>query len=50
MKKIFTSFLEYQREGSNWALDKVLGVNVHIVKYKPLKGSSLHTPSSKTGK
>ena len=40
MKKIFTSFLEYQREGSNWALDKVLGVNLHIVKYKPFKGSS----------
>ena len=40
LKKIFTSFLEYQREGSNWALDKVLGVNIHTVKYKPLKGSS----------
>ena len=40
MKKIFSSILEYQREGSNWTLDKVLGVNVHIVKYKPLKGSS----------
>ena len=24
MKKIFTSFLEFQREGSNWSLDKLL--------------------------
>ena len=40
MKKMFTSFLEFQREGSNWTLDKVLVVNVHIVKYRPMKGSS----------
>ena len=40
MNKIFTAFLEYQREGSNWALDKVLGVNLHIGKNKPLKGFS----------
>ena len=24
-KKIMTSFLEYQRQGSNWTLDKVIG-------------------------
>nr|XP_034322790.1 uncharacterized protein LOC117688689 [Crassostrea gigas] len=38
--KIFNAFIEYQREGSNWVLDKVLGVTVHIVQYNPIKGSS----------
>jgi uncharacterized protein YbaR (Trm112 family) len=38
--KVINSFVEYQREGSNWALDKVLGVNIHIVQYNPMKGSS----------
>lgn len=38
--KMFNSFIEYQREGSNWVLDKVLGVTVHIVQYNPIKGSS----------
>ena len=40
MKKMFTSFLEFQREGSNWTVDKVKNINIHIVKYKPLNGSS----------
>lgn len=38
--KMFNAFIEYQREGSNWVLDKVLGVTVHIVQYNPIKGSS----------
>ena len=38
--KIINSFIEYQREGSNWTLDKVIRTNIHIVTYKPLKGSS----------
>lgn len=38
--KIVNSFIEYQREGSNWALDKVLGVSIHVVQYNPIKGSS----------
>lgn len=29
--KIMNSFIEYQREGSTKALDKVLGVNIHVV-------------------
>jgi len=40
MKKMFTSFLEFQREGSNWTVDKVMNVNLHIVQYQPLQGSS----------
>lgn len=44
--KIVNSFLEYQRGGSNWTLDKVLGVNIHIIQYDPIKGSSyLQLPS-----
>lgn len=38
--KIVNSFIEYQREGSNWALDKVLGVSIHVIQYNPIKGSS----------
>ena len=37
---MFTSFLEFQREGSNWTVDMVMNVNLHIVQYQPLKGSS----------
>jgi hypothetical protein len=38
-KKIMTSFLEYQREGSNWTLDKVIELSLNVAKYQPLKGS-----------
>ena len=37
IKKIH--FIVYQRQGSNWTLDKVLKIKIHLVKYKPLKGS-----------
>jgi hypothetical protein len=40
IKKIMTSFLEYQRQGSNWILDKVMGLTLNVAKYKPLRGSS----------
>lgn len=33
------SFIEYQRDGSNWVLCKVLGVTVYIVRYNPMKDS-----------
>lgn len=49
--KIVNSFLEYQRGGSNWTLDKVLGVNIHIIQYDPIKGSSyLPLPSKLANK
>lgn len=35
-----TSFLEYQRQGSNWTLDKIIGLTLNVTKYKPLRGSS----------
>ncbi|XP_033753110.1 uncharacterized protein LOC117336607 [Pecten maximus] len=38
--KMYTSFIEYQRQGSNWTLDKVLQIQIHMSKYSPLKGSS----------
>lgn len=38
--KVFNSFIEYRRKSSNWVLDKVLGVAIHIVQYNPTKGSS----------
>lgn len=37
---IVNSFVEYQREGSNWALDKVLGIKINIATYRPIKRSS----------
>ena len=39
-KKIMTSFLDYQRQSSNWTLDKVtcIGLTLNITKYKPLRG------------
>lgn len=37
-KKIMTSFLEYQRQGSNWTFDKIIGLTLNIAKYKPLRG------------
>ncbi|XP_071085832.1 uncharacterized protein [Haliotis cracherodii] len=40
IKKIYTSFIEYQREGSNWTVDKVLDLIIHTAKYRPLRGSS----------
>lgn len=38
--KMINSFTEYQREESNWGLDKALVVSIHIVQYNAMKGSS----------
>ena len=40
MEKIPSSFSDFQSKGSGWVLDKVLHIDLHIAKYKPLKGSS----------
>ena len=40
VKKIHTSFTEYQRQGSNWVLDHVMNISLKMAKYQPLKGSS----------
>lgn len=48
---MFNSFTEYQREGSNWVLYKVLGVAIHIVQYNQIKGSSyLPLPARRASK
>ena len=38
--KIYKSFTEYQREGSNWTLDHVINLTLNVAKYKPLRGST----------
>ncbi|XP_031556515.1 uncharacterized protein LOC116293254 [Actinia tenebrosa] len=38
-KKIKSSLLEYQREGSGWQLDEVLHLDLGVVPYTPLKGA-----------
>ena len=40
IKKIYTSFIEYQRQGSNWTVEKVVDLTIHMARYRPLKGSS----------
>lgn len=39
-KKTMTSFLDYPRQGSNWILNKVVGLTLNVAKYKSLRGSS----------
>ncbi|XP_041351368.1 uncharacterized protein LOC121370296 [Gigantopelta aegis] len=43
IKKIYTSFIEFQRQGSNWTVDKVVDLTIHMARYRPLRGSS-YTP------
>ena len=40
IKKMYTSFIEFQRQGSNWTIDKVVNLTIHMARYRPLKGSS----------
>jgi hypothetical protein len=40
IKKMYNSFIEYQRQGSNWTIDKVVGVTIHMARYRPLRSSS----------
>ncbi|XP_033729639.1 uncharacterized protein LOC117318793 [Pecten maximus] len=40
IRKMQNSFIEYQRQGSNWTLDKVIQIQIHFARYRPLKGSS----------
>ncbi|KAK3711743.1 hypothetical protein QZH41_018479, partial [Actinostola sp. cb2023] len=40
VEKVKTTFLEYQREGSGWQLDKVLHLDLGVVAYKPVEGAS----------
>jgi hypothetical protein len=40
IKKMFNSFIEYQRQGSNWTVCKVVDLTLHMARYRPLRGSS----------
>ena len=37
---VLESLAKYQRQESNWRFRSVLGLDLHIVKYEPLGGSS----------
>ncbi|CAG2200908.1 unnamed protein product [Mytilus edulis] len=34
IKKMYTSFIEYQRQGSNWTVDKVVDLTIHMASKK----------------
>jgi len=40
IKKIYNSFIEFQRQGSNWTIDKVVNLAVHMARCRPLRSSS----------
>ena len=40
IKKMYTSFIEFHRQGSHWTIDKVVNLTIHMARYRPLKGSS----------
>jgi hypothetical protein len=37
---MYASFIEFQRQGSNWTIDKVVNLTIHMAGYRPLKSSS----------
>ena len=39
-QKVFESMAQYQRQGSNWTLNQVRGLDIYINRYAPLAGSS----------
>ncbi len=41
--KMFNDFLEFQREGSDWKLQVIEHLKIHVVTYQPLKGSRTQT-------
>ena len=40
IKEILEKIYIYQRNGSGWYFEEVVGLEIHIVDYKPIKGSS----------
>ena len=40
MGKMLESLAAYQMQGSNWLFDSIIALEVHTVKYEPLRGSS----------
>lgn len=43
--EILDAILNYQRNGSGWYFEEVLSLEIHTVKYKPLKGSTFIPPT-----
>jgi len=51
LKTILERLATFQRSGSNWIFSSVLSLDIHTVKYKPLKMSSyIHLPIALKGK
>lgn len=51
LDQIMIAFEKYQKEGSNWTLNKILFFDLKIVKYDPLRGSSyIELPKKISGK
>ena len=38
--KMLESMVTFQRQGSNWTFDSIIGLELHTVKYVPLRGTS----------
>jgi hypothetical protein len=51
LEKILESIVAYQKEGSGWVIDRVIDLSIHIVKFRPLSGSSyIPLPKGLAGK
>jgi hypothetical protein len=37
IKKMYTSFIESQRQGSNWTINKVVNLTIHMARFRTLK-------------
>ena len=37
---VLESLVKFQKQGSNWRFHSVLGLDLHMIKYEPLGGSS----------
>ena len=40
LREILVKLAEYQRKGSGWYFKEVISLDIHIVDYKPMKGTS----------
>jgi hypothetical protein len=43
IKKMYTSFIEFQRQGSNWTIDKMVNRTIHMARYRPLYSTAYQT-------
>ena len=40
IKQVLNNYLDYQRQGSNWKLDHIIELTIHLAKYRPIGGST----------